>query len=107
MKKYSFLLLVFLWSACEKQTQFTFSDCVQRTINHSHVVDELYPPRITQYDYNGSDCYVMVRGSLDGGGFGVLLNNQCDTMCTFTDDLNCSRATDFWQKAKVLKVLLE
>ena len=107
MEKYPFLLLIFLCSACEKQTQFIVPDCVQSTINKSHLIDELRPPRITQYEYNGSDCYVIVRGSLDGGGFGVLLNNQCDTICTFTDDMTCARAGDFWQKAKVLKVLLE
>ena len=107
MKKYSFLLLAFLLSACEKQTQFSVPDCVQRTIDISHRVDESYPPKITQYEYNCSDYYVMVRGSLDGGGFGVLLNNQCDTMCIFTDDLTCLKTPDFWQKAKVVKVLLE
>ena len=107
MKKYSFLLLAFLLSACEKQTQFSVPDCVQRTIDISHRVDELYPPRITQYEYNCSDYYVIVRGTLDGGSVGVLRNNQCETICTFTDDLTCSGSADFWQKAKVLKVLLE
>ena len=107
MKKYSFLLLAFLWSACEKQTLFPIPDCVQRTIDINNRIDRAYSIRITQYEYNGSDYYVTVQGSLDGGGFGILLNNQCEPICTFTDDLTCLRSPDFGQKAKVVKVLLE
>ncbi len=101
MKKYTFLLSLLFVVACQKQTEFVVPSCIQNVIDSTQK-----PSRITQYEYEKQDYYVVVYGVLDNG-FGNLLNNQCDTICTFTDDLTCYGLKDFWQKSKFVKVVLE
>jgi hypothetical protein len=101
MKKYTFLLSLLLLAACKKQTEFPVPDCVQGAIKKPNK-----PSKITQWEYEKKDYYLIVYGTLDNGS-GQLIDNQCDTICTVTDDFTCSNLSDFWENSKLIKVIFE
>lgn len=104
MKKFSFFICFFIFCACKKEKkEYTIPTCIQDKVDFYNSIDYGGPfPTFGQYEYNNQDYYLIVFGTLDNGS-GYLLNNNCDTLCTVTDNLTCPNLSDFWPKATFIK----
>ena len=103
MKKFSFIICLFIFCACQKENEYVVPTCIQEAVDIYQRIDFIGQiPTYSQYEYNNQDYYLVVSGTLDNGS-GYLLNNQCEVICTVTDDLTCPNLSDFWTKATFIK----
>ena len=104
MKKFSFLILLFVFYACKKEKkEYSIPTCIQDKVDLYHKIDFVgTTPTISQYELKNQDYYLIVFGALDNGS-GYILNNNCDTLCAISDNLTCKKLTESWTNAKFIK----